>query len=170
MDFQELVKKRYSVRSFKEQPVEKEKVRKVLETAHFAPSACNFQPWVFVVLHEKKSRAALRDAYDKDWFIDAPVVIVACCDRNRAWIRGDGKKYGDIDIAIAMDHLTLQAAELGLGTCWVGAFNEEKVREALKLPFHMEPVIMTPLGYPDKDPGDKKRRDIEDVVKWEKFS
>ncbi len=168
MNFQELVRDRYSVRSFHDHPVEEKKLRKVLETARLAPSACNFQPWVFIVV--KKNRKKLKPGYDKDWFLSAPVVIVVCCDRQKAWIRSDGKKYGDVDVAIAMDHLSLQAAELGLGTCWVGAFNEEKVREALNLPFHLEPVIMTPLGYPNQQPREKSRRSFEEVVKWEKFS
>jgi nitroreductase len=170
VEFLDIVKARYSVRAYRDVKVEEEKLLKVLEAGRLAPSACNFQPWVFVVVREARNRKRLRAAYDKEWFVNAPVIIAVCCDRKRAWMRFDGKKYGDVDAAIAMDHIILQAAELGLGTCWIGAFNEEEARKALGLPFNLEPVALTPLGYPAAPPGAKDRVPLDSIVKWESFA
>ena len=170
MTFLELASKRFSVRSFEDRPVEDEKVLKVLEAGRLAPSACNFQPWVFVVVRDPKARQTLKAAYGKDWFVNAPVVIAVCCDRTRAWIRNDGTKYGAVDAAIAMDHMILQATELGLGTCWIGAFSEEEARKALGLPFNIEPVLLTPLGYSLQKEPQKQRRPLEEIVRWDRWS
>jgi nitroreductase len=169
MTFSELISKRYSVRAYEPRPVEDDKLRAVLDAGRRAPSACNFQPWTFIVVRTPEGRERLRAAYGKDWFVNAPTIIVVCCDNERAWKRSDAKKYGDVDMAIAMDHMILQATALDLGTCWIGAFNEKAAREALGLPFNIEPVLMTPLGYPAQPQPAQQRRSLDDVVRWERY-
>jgi nitroreductase len=169
MDFIELIKKRYSVRGFQERPVSDELVLKVLEAARWAPSACNNQPWNFIVIRSTEFKLRLEAVYNRPWFLAAPVIIAACCDRNISWKRTDGKEYGDVDIAIALDHLTLAAAEMGLGTCWVGAFNYPEACRVLRLPDNIEPVAFTPLGYPSVEQSTKKRKELDQIVHWEHF-
>ena len=167
MDFLELAKKRYSVRAYKPDPVEDEKLQQVLEAARLAPTACNIQPFRFIVIHTKGKEAELRHIYSASWFVQAPIVICACGIPSESWRRGDGKNYCDIDVTIAMDHLILAATELGLGTCWVGAFNPDAAREILKLPDDIEPIAFTPLGYPDDQPGYKGRKSLDELVRYE---
>ncbi len=112
----------------------------------------------------------MRAVYDRDWFVRAPVHIAVCIDTTVCGRRkADGKPFGDVDAAIAMDHLILAATELGLGTCWIGAFNPTAAREVLELPDHIEPVVLTPLGYPDVAPPEKNREPLDEVVRWERF-
>jgi nitroreductase len=169
MDFLNLVKKRYSTRCFLDTPVEEEKLMKVLDAARLAPSACNNQPLVLIVLREEKAKKALDSVYNRAWFLNAPVIIAACCDHSRSWHRNDGKDFGDIDVAIAFDHLTLAATELGLGTCWIGAFKSPVAKQVLFLPDYVEPVAFTPLGYPSPEIPNKTRKKIEEIVHWEFF-
>ena len=121
MSFLELARKRYSVRAYKPDPVEDEKLQQVLEAARLAPSACNLQPFQFIVIHTRGREAELRRIYSSSWFVQAPIVICACGMPSQSWRRRDGKNYCDVDVTIAMDHLILAAADLGLGTCWIGA-------------------------------------------------
>lgn len=172
MKFSQLIHTRYSVRSYAEKPVEKEKLVQVLEAARMAPSAVNFQPWHFIVITQSSSLGKLHQAYQRDWFRAAPVVIVACVDHSLSWKRNiDGKDFADIDVAIAVDHLILQATELGLGCCWVCNFDAQKCAELLQLPGTIEPVVMIPVGYPaeDEEPKEKKRKLFEDIIHWEAF-
>ena len=169
MNFLDLARARHSVRSYKNDPVPEAMLTQVLEAGRLAPSACNYQPWYFVVLKGKKEVAALSSSYERPWFLAAPVVIVVCIDHTRSWKRGDNKDYGDVDAAIAMDHMVLQATELGLGTCWIGAFNKDAAMNALGLPEQIEPVLMTPLGYPDSQPDAKPRKKLEEIVRACRF-
>ena len=110
--------------------------------------------------------------YHREWFRTAPCVIVICGDHQQSWKRQkDGKEYCDIDVAIAVDHMTLQATETGLATCWICNFDKEKTIEALRLPAHLEPIVILPLGYPldqvDPDRHTEKRKRIEDIVSFE---
>ncbi len=167
MDFLELAKKRYSVRAYKPDPVEDEKLQQVLEAARLAPTACNIQPFQFIVIHTKGKEADLRRIYSASWFAQAPLVICACGIPSQTWVRGDGKNYCDVDVTIAMDHLILAATELGLGTCWIGAFNPAAAHEVLGLPDDVEPIAFTPLGYPDDQPGYKSRQSLNELVRYE---
>ncbi len=167
MEFLELTKKRYSVRAYKSDPVEDEKLQHVLEAARLAPTACNIQPFRFIVIHTKGKEAELRRIYSASWFAQAPIVICACGIPTESWRRRDGKNYCDVDVTIAMDHLILAATELGLGTCWVGAFNPEAAREILELPDNVEPIAFTPLGYPADQPGHKGRKSLDELVRYE---
>ncbi len=109
----------------------------------------------------------MRRIYSASWFVQAPVIICACGTPSQSWARRDGKNYCDIDVTIAMDHLILAATELGLGTCWIGAFNPDAAREILKLPDNAEPIAFTPLGYPNDQPGDKNRQPLGKLVRYE---
>ena len=165
----DIIKNRYSVRDYKHSPVEEEKLRQVLEAARWAPSACNNQPCRCIVIRENARKQLLRPAYNREWFISAPGIIAVCVDVSSAWRRSDGIGYGFVDAAIVMDHLILAATELGLGTCWIGAFKTAEAKKALALPDHIEPVVFTPLGYPKQPPAVKSRKPLEEIVCWELF-
>lgn len=167
MDFMALVEQRYSVRGYQDKPVEDILLQKVLEAGQQAPSAANKQPWHFIVITDEQKREALSDAYPKDWFIHAPVIIIVCVVPGKAWARVDGKNYADVDGAIAMDHMTLCAASLGLGTCWIGAFNPTKLRNLLQLPDGIEPLAMSPLGYPDADARNPGRKEMSEIIHYD---
>ena len=169
--FIELAKARYSCRNYDSRPVEQEKLDLILEAGRVAPSAVNFQPWHFYVIQKKKDLKKFSRAYHREWFRTAPCVIVICADHSRSWKRkSDGKDHADVDAAITTDHMTLQATELGLATCWICNFYVEKTRELLQLPAHMEPVAILPLGYPldDADPNrhKDKRKALSEMVSY----
>jgi len=174
MDFFKTIRMRFACRAFQDKPVEEEKLIKILDAGRMAPSACNLQPWHFVVIRDSKARQKVVEAYPREWFAKAPVIIVACSDHSQSWKRFDGKDHSDIDAAIAIDHITLAAADLGLATCWVCAFDADKCSRALKLPNYIEPVAMLPLGYPadsaSPDRHDTRRKSLDDIVHWETFS
>jgi nitroreductase len=169
MEFKQLMNRRFSVRSYKDIPVEKEKILQVTEAGRMAPSAVNFQPWLFIIFREPANLEKMYSVYQREWIKSAPVIILACADHNQSWKRSiDGKDSADIDVAIAVDHMTLQAAELGLGTCWVCNFDVQRCAEILNLPRHIEPIVMMPLGYPDMEaPTQKNRKPVEKIVYWE---
>jgi nitroreductase len=169
MDFLELASKRYSVRSYKKEPVEKEKLERILEAARLAPTAVNIQPFQLLVVHTVGREAELLQIYHKKWFVQAPIVICACGIPAKSWVRKDGKNYNDVDVAIVMDHLILAATAEGLGTCWVGAFNPAAAKEVLCLPEGLEPIAFTPLGYAADRPPIKKRKSLSELVRYEQW-
>ena len=171
MNFKELVLNRYSVRSYQKKEVEEEKLLKILEAGQYAPSAVNNQPWHFIVVRDEDNHKKVSEIYHRDWFNDAPVYIIICGDHTESWKRKeDGKDHCDIDAAIAIDHMTLQATELGLGTCWICNFYVEKCREYFQLSDHIEPIAILSLGYPKNEIApDKKRKSLEEIIHWEKF-
>ena len=148
MTFSELIVTRRSVRLYDNKPLSRGDLLAVLEAGRLAPSACNNQPLRFMVITDPAELAALAPAYPRDWFQTAPAVIVVCGDHRRSWHRGDGKDHLDIDAAIAADHMTLAAAERGLGTCWICAFDPEKVKLVLELPDGVEAIVLLPVGHP----------------------
>ncbi len=166
MDFKQLAEARYSARSYETRDVEPAKLDLVLEAARLAPTAANRQAFRIIVVTDPELRAHMKDAYHREWFYTAPVIIVACGIPDRNWVRADGKNYNDVDVSIVMDHLILQAADLGLGTCWIADFDAHAVKEILDLPEGVEPVALSPLGYPADGPRPKKRKTIDDVVSW----
>ena len=165
MELSKVMQKRYSVRGYKPDPVEEEKLVAVLEAARQAPTAGNRQRFQLVVIHTKGREEELGRIYGAEWFVQAPIVICACRypmdpERKR-------KDYTDVDIGIVVDHLILKAAELGLGTCWIGAFDPTVTRQVLGLPDEVEPVIFTPLGYPDAPPRGTDRKSLSELVRYE---
>lgn len=169
MDFGDLIRTRYSVRSYKPDLVEEEKLQQVLEAARLAPTAANRQPFQLVVIHSTGREEDLKRIYARDWFVQVPLVICACVIQELAWTRRDSKRYGEVDVAIAMDHLILAATELGLGTCWIANFDPEAVREILGMPNEVEPLIVTPLGYPADALRPKTRKSLSDLVRYERW-
>lgn len=170
MEFFQLVQERYSVRSYRSQPVEEEKLQLVLQAARLAPTAANKQPFQIVVIHTAGREAELKRLYNRDWFVQAPLVIALCALPEQGWTRRqDGKNYAVVDAAIVMDHLVLAATDLGLGTCWIAAFDPAAAREVLGLPAGVELVALTPLGYPADRPGTKVRKPLADLVRYERW-
>lgn len=169
MEFSELIKQRYSVRAYKPDVVENEKLHHVLEAARLAPTAANRQPFQIIVIHTEGRREELRHIYRKDWFTQAPVLLCACRVPRQGWVREDMRRYLDVDVAIVMDHLILAATDLGLGTCWIAAFDAEAAREILGIPEEIEPLIFTPLGYPADAPKPKERKPLEELVRYESW-
>lgn len=170
MKFIELAKQRCSIRSYTNKPVSKKLLAEVLEAGRLAPTACNIQPFQFIVVQEKENLAALAAGYPAPWFAEAPVVIAICTQASKAWKRKyDDRTLVDVDAAIAADHMTLTAADLGLGTCWVGAFNPKIVRKALGVPRTVEPLILLTLGHPNETGRPKVRLPIEKLVRYEKW-
>ncbi|MDR3194449.1 MAG: nitroreductase family protein [Tannerella sp.] len=174
MELMNLIRKRCSIRSYSSRAVEKEKVDGLLEAARLAPSACNLQPWRFIVIESPEGKEKIQACYDRDWFRTAPLYIVACSDHRHSWRRpSDGKDHADIDVAIAVEHLCLAAAEQGLGTCWVCHFDALQCASLFHLPEGIEPVAIIPAGYPavedlfDRTP--KNRKPAEEVVVRESF-
>lgn len=166
MKMLDLVKTRHSVRKYLPVPVERAKLDYVMECVRLAPSAVNFQPWKFAVVTEGERLAALKEAYLREWISTVPCIIVACADHRESWHRpSDGKDHADIDVAIAVEHLCLAAAEMGLGTCWVCNFDVPRCCEALGLPTGVEPVALVPIGYPaNTEIPEKKRKPMEDIL------
>lgn len=170
MDFSELIEQRYSVRSYRAIAVEPEKLQRVLEAARLAPTAANRQPFGIVVIQTAGREEELRRIYGAEWFVQAPVVIGICVMPTAGWTRrSDGKSYCDVDAAIVMDHLILAAANLGLGTCWIAAFDPAAARHVLGLPEGVEPIAFTPLGYPADRLGPKQRKPLAELVHYERW-
>lgn len=165
--FEELVKERYSCRNFSNRKVETEDLNKIMEAVRLAPSACNKQPWLFYVVTDEEMRKKIL-AKSRPTFIEAPVLIVAVGKHEEAWHRpSDGKDHTDVDVSIAVEHLCLAAAELGLGTCWVCSFDTYATVECLNLPVEHEPIAIIPLGYPAENSivPEKKRKAMDDILR-----
>ena len=166
MDFRELVASRYSVRAYRPDPVPDALLGQVLEAARVAPSACNRQSFRVVVIRTQGREAELLRVYPKEWFVKAPLVLAVCALPGEAWVRSryDGWSAAETDATIATDHMLLAAADLGLGTCWIAAFDPVAAREVLGLPEGVVPVSFTPLGWPAESPGPKERKPLEELV------
>lgn len=170
MSFLDIAISRYSVRGYENKEVEKEKLLQILEAGRLAPSAVNYQPVHFIVITDKEQKKKIYESYPRGWLEEAPVIIVACGDHSVSWKRKDGKDHCDIDLAIAVDHMTLAAADLGLGSCWICAFDAEKCRRALELPDNLEPMVLLPVGYPKGERlTEIKRKSLDEIVSWEEY-
>ena len=164
MNTLEAIKTRWSVRSYKSAPVPEESLTKILEAARLAPSAHNEQEWKFVVVKDSEKRKKLAEAaLDQDFVGEAPVVIVAVALEPEEVLSSGIPNYA-VDLAIAVDYMTLVAVEEGVGTCWVGAFSQEKVKKVLGIPERYKVVVLLPLGFPADKPGPKSRKNIEEIV------
>ena len=160
MDFSELVKKRYSARAYRPEPVEDAKLAAVLEAARLAPTAANRQAFRIVVVPTKGRQEDLGRIYGRPWFVQAPHVMAVCAVPGEAWVRRDGWSAAETDATIVMTHIILAAADLGLGTCWIANFDLAAAREVLGLPEGIVPLAFTPLGYPADSPPPKKRKPL----------
>lgn len=171
MTFADLARARYSVRAYQPDPVPDDLLAAVLEAGRLAPTASNRQPFRIVVIHTAGREEALGRVYSRPWFVAAPIVLAVCSVPSEAWARvnHDGRSYADVDAAIAMDHMVLAAADVGLGTCWVAAFDPAAAREVLGVPDEVEPLLFTPLGFPADRPKAKDRRSVEELVRYERW-
>jgi nitroreductase len=163
--------KRKSVRSYLDRPVEDEKLNEVLEAGRLAPSASNIQPWKFIVVKDKETRDKLAIACKNQKFVEEAPIVIAACIISKGYDMGKWYDSAVLDIGIALDHMTLQAAHLDLGTCWIGAFFEDKIKKILEIPDNIRVAALLTLGYP-KDPTSvkKNRKPIEEIVSFEKYT
>ena len=170
MNVIEAIRTRRSVRSYQDKPVEPEKLQQLLEAARLAPSASNSQDWKFIVVQDSRTRQALAKACHNQAFIGRAPVVIAACSTNPARLMASGQSAAAVDLAIAVDHITLAATELGLGTCWIGAFDAPAVAKLLDVPDDCAVVHVLPLGYPAKTSSARPRKAASEVVCQEKFS
>lgn len=171
MSVLEIIRGRRSVRRYKGDPVPEETLSRVLEAARLAPSAKNLQPWKFVVVRDRATKAALaKAAFGQTFMSEADVIIAACGYPERAYPRQGGfMNSWPIDVAISFEHLVLQAVEEGLGTCWIGAFQEAEAKAALGVPDEVRVMAMTPLGWPAETPPPRARKAMEEIVSYERY-
>lgn len=172
IDFLQLVRDRYSVRKFQEQPVSQEDLEKILLAGQLAPTGCNNQPFRVLVIQSGEALEKLRSC--TRCHFDAPTVLLVCSHSTECWKRPyDGKLSGDIDASIVTTHMMLEAASLGVGSCWVMHFNPSKLREAFAIPPELEPVALLPMGYPAPDaaplPLHSQTRSLEELVCFDHF-
>ena len=168
MAVMEAIRKRYSCRAYQDRPVEQEKLESILEAARLAPSAKNLQDWRFVVVTDKEKKRRLADAASGQMFIaDAGAIIAACS--NSDYVMRCGQPIGPIDVAIALEHICLQAADLGLATCWIGSFYPEKVRAVLGIPDNIAVIELMALGYPADKPKGPRREPMDKIVCYDKW-
>ena len=163
MNFLELVNKRYSCRSYQAIPVEQEKIAYIMDCVRLSPSAVNHQPWHFRIITDVEGRKKVCQCYNREWFSTAPVVIIASILHDEEWVRADGKQHGDIDIAIAVEHLCLAATEQGLGSCWVCNFDAALCKSLFNLSDEEEAAVLIPLGYPADTPKVKQRKALTEI-------
>lgn len=165
MEFIDVITERYSVRGYLDKEVEPEKLEYVLKAATLAPTGVNYQPFKVYVIDTKKYGKELSEIYGAKWFVEAPYVLCVVAIRNKAWTRPwDVKNIADIDATIVMDHIILAATDVGLGTCYIGAFKKYKAHEFLDLDENEEAVLFTPLGYGDAEPRDTPRMELDEFV------
>ncbi len=172
MSFNDLAEKRYSVRKFSPQPVEKEKLEYVLRAAQLAPTAVNFQPQRILVIDDRQTKAKLREC--TDYHFNAPVSLLVCAEIASAWTRPfDNKNSGEIDCSIVTTQMMLAAADIGLGTTWIMYFDPAKIREAFSIPASLEPIALLVMGYPADDavphPKHFERKPLEETVFYNSF-
>jgi nitroreductase len=169
MNTLEAISRRRSIRSFTDEPVSDEALQQVLEAGRLAPSGSNRQEWVFVVVRDSARRQALAEACHRQKFVgQAPVVIVVCAtDAERKM--SSGLQGAAVDTSIAVDHMTLAATELGLGTCWIGAFDAAEVGAIVRLPSGAVAAHVLPLGHPAESPAPRPRKPLDKIVRYETY-
>jgi nitroreductase len=161
MKFTEVLETRRSIRKYKDTPVSKEKILKILEAARIAPSASHRQPWHFIVVEDREK---IKKLAKSEWAANAPVMIVGLADKEAS------PNWCINDLGIAFEHIILAATNLGLGTCWMGQSNrEDLVKNLLDIPDNFKVVALTPIGEPDESPSPKERKSLAEIVSWEKF-
>lgn len=170
MDIYEAIKTRKSVRSYENRAVTDEVLTRILNAARLAPSANNFQEWRFVVVRDAKTRRKIAAAACRQTFVGEAPVVLACCAKDNRHVMTCGQASYPIDAAISIDHITLCATAEGLGTCWIGAFYEDEVKQILGIPASIRVVALLPLGYPsDPQPVRKLRLSLERIVSYESW-
>lgn len=170
MDVMTAIRSRRSIRAYDTREVEEEKLIRILDAGRLSPSASNRQERRFIIIKDAKTRRLLCEAARNQAFVAEAPVVIAACSVESEYVMACGQFAYPIDTAIAVDHMTLQAVEEGLGTCWIGAFDEKKVKEILHIPDNVRVVALLPLGYPSDIPGPKPRKSLDEIVMWERWS
>ena len=170
MDVQHAIQTRRSIRTYEPREVENDKLVKILDAGRLSPSAGNRQERRFVVVSDARKRKALSEAANNQSFVANAPLVIAACSVETEYVMKCGQPAYPIDTAIAVDHMTLQAVEEGLGTCWVGAFDEKKVKEILNIPDSVRVVQLLALGYPSVEPRPTSRKNLDEIVLREKWS
>jgi len=176
MNVLEAIKTRRSVREYTGKPIPDQVMVKLRQSLRYAPSACNFQPWIFIMVTDPSIRQQVSHAAnEQNWMAEAPLIVVGCGLPDHAYTRMGGQYNSvDIDVAIALDHLMLCAVTEGLGTCWIGSFKEDEVMRILNIPDCLRVVAMTPVGYPANTQlihpvNEAKRKSEDDVFRSNTF-
>lgn len=164
MEFLELTEKRRSIRKYRHDTIPKKDLEYILESTRMAPSWGNRQCWKFIVVTDTAKRKAIAG---RDWIGEAPAIIVGCANPNMSGSKFN-QQYYMLDMGIAMEHMMLAAAELGLGTCWIGGqFEEDTVKQVLGIPADVRVVALTPIGYPAERPNPKGRKELSEIVSYD---
>jgi nitroreductase len=171
MEYYDLIRNRESIRDYDPaRPVPLPVLERILEAGRIAPSACNNQPWKFLVIRSPEMLEKIRACYHREWYKKAPQILVVLGLKDKAWVRGfDGYNSIETDLAIVMTHLILAAENEGVGTCWIEAYDPKILRDALALDENQVVYGITPLGYPGKDfkkKGVKNRKSLDEVVEY----
>ncbi len=171
MSVLKVIKERRSVRRYKGDPIPEDMLLRVLEAARYSPSGKNLQPWKFILVKDKGLKRKLAKASVGQSFIaEAPLVVVACGFPDNCYSRmGNYMKSWPVDVAIAIEHLILQAHEEGLGTCWIGAFEEREVKAILNIPDSVKVLALTPIGYPDEVPVSRGRKSLDEIISYDSY-
>jgi nitroreductase len=169
MELKEVIEKRESIRDYEDKPIPQDKLLRVLEAARLAPSGSNRQPWKFVVVKDRQTRQKLAQAAEGQTFVGKAPVVIAAVATMLELVMICGVPEYPVDLAIAVDHLTLAAVDEGLGTCWIGAFSQEKVCDILKIPKSCRTVALLPLGFPKQPGRPKVRKSLDEIVCYETF-
>jgi len=169
MELEEAIRKRSSIRDYKDKPVPEDKLLKVLEAARLAPSGRNSQAWKFVVVRDKALRQDLGRAAGGQTHVSMAPVIIAAVATEPESIMPCGILAYPVDLAIAIDHMTLAAVDLGLGTCWIGGFSQDKVKTILGVPEKLKVVSLLTLGYPNETGRPKTRKTLKEIICWDKY-
>jgi nitroreductase len=165
MDFHDVLRKRRSVRSYKNDPVPKKALDKIAEALALAPSACNLQPWSFRIVLNPEIREKICSCYGGKWLAEAPAIIVALANMEECWKRPEGTPIADIDIGIAMEHVVLAATAEGLATCWICAYEIEKMNRAIGVMAPWTTLAISPLGYANETPKPRPSKDRDEIFK-----
>lgn len=169
MDVLSTIKGRRSIRKYSTQPVEEEKLLKILEAARLSPSAHNHQNWKFIIVKNPATKEKLVEAaFGQSFLGEAPIILVSCGTETESIMYCGQYRY-TVDLSIATAYMILEAYELGLGTCWMGRFDEQKVKDILEIPENARVVAITPIGYPKEDPAQRPRKNIKEIVCYEKY-
>ncbi|VVB88465.1 Coenzyme F420:L-glutamate ligase [uncultured archaeon] len=170
MDVHKAVQSRRSIRAYDSREVEEDKLERILDSGRLSPSAGNRQERRFVVVRDPKTRELLSEAAKGQKFVAEAPVVIAACSVESEYVMACGQFAYSIDTAIAVDHMTLQAVEEGLGTCWIGAFDEKKVKKILNIPDGVRVVSLLTLGYPSAIARPTPRKNLDEIVMWDNWS
>jgi len=167
----EIIKKRRSVRSYEAKPIDDEIIKEIIDAARLAPSAKNLQEWKFIVVRDEKTKEKLVEAAKGQRFVKEASVVIAGVATYTNYVMTNGIPACHVDLAIAMEHIALAAAEKGIGSCWIGAFYQDKVKEILGVPDNCLVIALMTLGYPREElkAEEKSRKSLDEIICWEKY-